>query len=71
MMNHFNDQFWGMNFLSWIILVVFIIAIVLWIKNPNNVREKKENPLEILKRRFAKGEITQEEYEEARKTIIK
>ncbi len=71
MMNHFNDQFWGMNMLSWIILMVFIIGIVLWLINPNNHKEKKEEPLEILKRRFAKGEITKEEFEEAKKSLIK
>ena len=31
--------------------------------------ERDESPLEIAKRRYARGEITKEEFEEVRKTI--
>jgi putative membrane protein len=32
-------------------------------------RYKRENPLEVLKLRFASGEISRQEYEERRKVI--
>ena len=32
-------------------------------------RSKKDSPLDILKKRFASGEITKEEYQEKKKLI--
>jgi len=51
----------------WIILVIGIgWAIWKFGKGSNDLTifQKEEKPLDILKRRFAKGEIDKEEYEE-------
>ena len=32
-------------------------------------RKKKDSPIDILKRRFANGEISKEEYEESKKIL--
>ncbi|GBD91079.1 hypothetical protein BMS3Abin04_01803 [bacterium BMS3Abin04] len=72
-----NGMFGGMWFgwLFWIILIAIIIWAVLQFTNRNqptnhstNIVEK-ETPLDILKKRYAKGEITKEEYDEMRKNI--
>lgn len=55
----------------WIILAAIAIAAV-WYFNKGNApfgSPKKEDPLDILKRRFANGEIGEEEYEE-RKAVL-
>ena len=66
-----GNQFWGMHFFWW----VFWIIIMIWIfATPWDIpghRTKKETPLSILKKRFAKGEITKEEFEEMKKTLDK
>lgn len=36
---------------------------------PNSSERKEDDPLTILKRRFAKGEITKEEFEESKKVL--
>jgi len=72
-----NGMFGGMWFgwLFWIILIAIVIWAVLQFTNRNqpanhstNIVEK-ETPLDILKKRYAKGEITKEEYDEMRKNI--
>jgi len=62
------------------LLLVIVAAVVLYIlytqgklgtgdKDPLNVFKKKETPREILDRRFASGEIGEEEYKRVKKTI--
>ena len=63
MWNKFNSHYWGMHFFWWI----FWILIAAWIfLTPYNIpgqRRKKDTPLDILKKRFARGEITRQEFE--------
>lgn len=55
---------------TWIIvLVVIVLAVILYAGKNGSKILKRENPLEILDRRFANGEISKEEYQE-RKQII-
>jgi len=55
----------------WIILLIIIgVVVYLIIQNTKSKTESdKETPLYILKKRFAKGEITKEEYEETKKKL--
>ena len=66
-MHHYNGHFFGMHFIWWIAWIILII----WIfsSRSKNTSEKinTNSPLDILKTRFAKGEITKEAYEEAKK----
>jgi len=57
----------GMEF-GWIFIVIFSVLIILGIAHLVNLitgsrRISEESPLRILKRRYAKGEITREEFE--------
>ena len=57
---------------SWILILAMCIwAIWYWEKKQNLLSNStpKNTPVEILKRRFAKGEITEEEYEERRAVL--
>lgn len=57
------------------ILLLNIIALILWLlfrpkkKNEKIAIEKKENNLEILKKRYAKGEINEKEYKKIKKEL--
>lgn len=62
------DGGWPMGFMWfwWILVIAGIAAIVWFVINTTQRRGDKgdeESPEEILKRRFAKGEIDQETYE--------
>ena len=54
------------GFLWWIILILIIVWIVLWFSKKGNL---KENPLNILKKRHAKGEITKKQFNDMKKEL--
>ncbi|MDD2821125.1 MAG: SHOCT domain-containing protein [Flavobacterium sp.] len=66
---YYEHHFWGMHLLWWI----FWIILILWIfATPYEIpgqRTKNETPMDILKKRLAKGEITNEEFDEKKKIL--
>ena len=71
---HGMHGFGGFGWFGWLIVIVIIVVIVLLIRD-NSSRQHSENirqsqdPLDILKERLAKGEITKEEYRELKKEL--
>ncbi|MDH5599936.1 MAG: SHOCT domain-containing protein [Gammaproteobacteria bacterium] len=55
----------------WVFWVLLIIAIVFIFQNmaKGNSSSTNESPLEILKKRYARGEIDEEEYEKRRNKL--
>jgi len=53
----------GMLFF-WVLLIVVIVLLV-----RGRPAQERQSPLDILKERFARGEISKEEYEERRKVL--
>ena len=69
-MYHNYGEYWGMHWIWWILWIIFIIWVFATPWDIPGQRNKKDTPLDILKKRFANGEINKEEYEE-QKTILK
>lgn len=67
--------YWFGGFLMWIIVVVIIAVLVYLIIRAKEPRGEdalmNETPLQILKKRYARGEISKEEFDEIRKNIEK
>ena len=61
----------GIMWLFWIFIIagVFFIFQNMTKGNSGNSLSDKESPLEILKKRYARGEIDEEEYERRRKEL--
>ncbi len=55
---------------SWI-LIPAVLVLVVFLYNGRNKQNtvQRENPMDILDNRFAKGEISKEEYEEQKRTL--
>lgn len=69
-MNGYAGHWFGGGFMwiFWIVLIVLVIWIVQGSLGNNNT-PKGENALEILKKRYAKGEIDKVEYDRMRKEL--
>jgi putative membrane protein len=58
--------------LFWIVVIVVLIAVIRWVMLTGRVGSEgktKESALDILKKRYAAGEITKEEFEQLKKDI--
>ncbi|HEY6058808.1 MAG TPA: SHOCT domain-containing protein, partial [Candidatus Limnocylindrales bacterium] len=64
---------WGMTLDGWIWMMVWVAALLLmvWlIVAGGRDRPPRENALEILRARFARGEIDEDEFERARDVLL-
>ena len=70
----FITNFLGIGWWGWI-TGIFLLFLIIWIVaaliNKKNSQVDNEDPLLIIKRRYARGEMSKEEYEEARKNLSK
>jgi len=68
-----NGMFGGMWFgwIFWLIILGVIIWAVIQFSNRNQFQSGKttDSPLDILKKRYAKGEISREEYEQMKNDL--
>lgn len=62
----------GFMWIFWIAIIVGIILLVKWIVQQNRPggQQQRENSLEILKKRYARGEIDKEEFEQKKKDLL-
>ncbi len=63
---------YGIGILGFIFSILVIIGLVLLIKylwESGGAKREQESPLEILKKRYAIGEISKEEFEEKKKDL--
>ena len=66
---------WGMGFgwifaiLFWVLVLVAVVAVAKWLSSSIARPGASTRPLDILKERYARGEITRDEYEQMRRDI--
>jgi len=73
MMSDGSGMWFGGGF-GWVFWIV-IIAVLVWVikmasdKGSSSQNSSDDSPLEILKKRYARGEIDEQEYERKRKEL--
>ena len=63
---------WGMTLGGWIWMAIWVIALLamVWLLvSGGRGRDRAEDPLDILRARFARGEISEEEFRHARDVL--
>jgi putative membrane protein len=78
-MMYWDGHGWGMGFgwlfmiLFWILVIAGSAVLVRWIASYGEKKgqgsQSSETPLDILKKRYARGEISREQYEQMKKDI--
>jgi putative membrane protein len=66
---YYNYYYGGMHLIWWAVWIVLLFWIFALPYRIPLQRYKKDSPLDILRRRFASGEITNEEYQEKKKIL--
>jgi putative membrane protein len=80
-MMRWGDYGWGMGFgwgmgwlffiLFWVLILLGIVYLIKLISRDGRARTEEETPLDILRRRYAKGEISKEDFEKMREDLKK
>lgn len=65
----YNNYYWGMHFGWWFIWVIMLFWIFATPYDIPGQRRKKDSPFDILRKRLASGQITNDEYQEKRKIL--
>ena len=71
---------WGMGWIGgimmivfWIVIIAALVVLIRWLTSTERSRhphaEGGESPLDILKKRYARGEIDKEEFEQKKKDL--
>jgi putative membrane protein len=75
---------WGMGggwfgfifmILFWVVIIAAVVAFIRWLvksgssSNPNPPEQRQDSALEILRKRYARGEIDGEEFEQRKRAL--
>jgi len=75
MMYDWHGWGWGMGFgwlfmiLFWVLIIAGIVGLARWLFYVPGSGRSERRPLDILKERYARGEITREQYEQMRRDL--
>ena len=67
---HEGGFFWGMHLFWWLFWIVLLVAFFSLL-TPVPRQRVRETPLEVLRRRYAAGEISTAEYEERKEKLTR
>ncbi|MCL5278348.1 MAG: SHOCT domain-containing protein [Planctomycetes bacterium] len=66
-------NYWGAGVAMWLFFIVIVVVIVYFLVRASGAsaatRTPTDTPLDILKKRYARGEITKEQFDEIKKDL--
>ena len=75
MMHYYGTGWYTMGGFGWLFMTLFWVAVIwfiAWLVNQNKSSEGRQDksPSEILKERYAKGELTKKEFQAMKREIL-
>ena len=61
---------WFMMILWWVTIIAIVIVAVKWLSQQKGQSQKEDSAIEVLKKRYACGEISKEEFAEKKKDLM-
>ncbi len=62
-------HFFGMHLLWWFFWILIMFLMFGWFEPVPKKRVRRDSPFDILQKRFASGEITNEDYQEKKRIL--
>jgi putative membrane protein len=62
--------FWILGLIFWILVIIGLVLLIKYLWEGGGARRELESALEILKKKYARGEIGKEEFEEKKKDLL-
>ena len=70
------NHYWGMGWtmgvgmiIFWVLVIIAVVCLIRYLGRGQPREEKGETPLDILKKRYARGEITKEQFDRTKKDL--
>lgn len=65
-------MFGGFMWIFWILVLVGLFLLIRWlvIQGKSGEKRDEESPMDVLKKRYARGEIEKEEFEQKKKDLL-
>ena len=61
---------WILGLIFWILVIAGLILLIKYLWEGAGAKRVEESALEVLKKRYARGEISKEEFEDKKKDLI-
>jgi putative membrane protein len=61
--------YWILGLIFWILVIIGLVLLIKYLWGSGTVKKEEESALEILKKKYARGEISKEEFEEKKNVL--
>ncbi len=65
-----SGGYWILGLIFWILVIIGLVLLIKYLWEGSGAKRGEESALEILKKKYARGEISKEEFEKKKKDLL-